>query len=519
MARILAIDWDRHEARYVLATTSRGKVKVIAVESVSLVDVAEGGEEPKPDLSGSLAAALADQTVGRAATLVGVERSSIELLQFTLPPAKDTELPELVANQAIRESQLITEQSVIDFLAIGRDPSVPRSVTAAALSPEDLGRIRKTCEAAGLKPTRMLLRPFASASLFARTESSPPEVCLLVNRITDEVDLTVVADRKPVFFRTIRLPEGANETQVVGRLLAEINRTLAAAPESHLGGETVECVYVFGRLDDHQGLVEQIRDGLSLPAKVFDPFEALHVPERLVPAGCGRFTPLLGMVLDEAAGSHAVDFLHPRKIPQPVNRGRLAIIGGGAIAAVILGVAFNVWSEWSDINQHNVELTRRLRELNATTKKAADENKLIDAVRNWRARDVVWLDELRDLSLRFPRARDAVVLRMSMTFSQSGGAIDLEGLVRDPKIVVNMEGQVRDQYRKVVSRRVQERKLERDYTWLFETSISVAPRDGVRDEGRYVAHLPQDRLPARQGEDPAATGTSNVGPRARKASQ
>jgi len=33
MARILAIDWDRHEARYVLATASRGKVKVVAVES------------------------------------------------------------------------------------------------------------------------------------------------------------------------------------------------------------------------------------------------------------------------------------------------------------------------------------------------------------------------------------------------------------------------------------------------------------------------------------------------------
>ena len=89
MARILAVDWDRHEARYVLATASGGKVKVEAVEAVPLVDVAEGGAEPHPDLSGSLGAALADQKTGRLATLVGVERSGIELLHFTLPPAKD----------------------------------------------------------------------------------------------------------------------------------------------------------------------------------------------------------------------------------------------------------------------------------------------------------------------------------------------------------------------------------------------------------------------------------------------
>ena len=88
-----------------------------------------------------------------------------------------------------------------------------------------------------------------------------------------------------------------------------------------------------------------------------------------------------------------------------------------------------------------------------------------------------WLEELRDLSLRFPGPRDAVVLRMSMRPAQGdGGLIDLQGLVRDPKVVVNLERQIRDGFRAVRSRRVQQRTQEDDYTWVYETSVSVAPR-------------------------------------------
>ena len=198
MARMLAVDWDRHEARYVLGTTSGGKVTVHAVGAVPLIDVAEGGSEPQPDLSGSLAAALAEEKVGRMPALVGVERASIELLHFTLPPAKDSELPELVANQAMRESQLIGEQSVLDFVPIDDNPAAPRNVIAAALSPDERKRIQETCSAAGIKPSRMLLRPFAAASLFVRTASPTEETYLLVNRITDEAEWLAIIEREEV---------------------------------------------------------------------------------------------------------------------------------------------------------------------------------------------------------------------------------------------------------------------------------------------------------------------------------
>ncbi|NUQ62638.1 MAG: hypothetical protein HUU20_09125, partial [Pirellulales bacterium] len=112
---LLAVDWDRREARYVLASASGERLRIHAVAAVPLVDVIEGGHAPHPDIGNSLRAALADQKVGRPTTLVGVDRSSVELLQFTLPPAQDGELPEMVANQAMRESPQVSEESIIDF--------------------------------------------------------------------------------------------------------------------------------------------------------------------------------------------------------------------------------------------------------------------------------------------------------------------------------------------------------------------------------------------------------------------
>jgi hypothetical protein len=522
---MLAVDWDRHEARYVLGTTANGKVTIHAVGAVSLIDVSEGGSEPQPDLSGSLAAALTEEKVGRVPALVGVERSSIELLHFTLPPAKDSELPEMVAHQAMRESQLIGEQSVIDFVPIDGGASAPRGVIAAALAPDQRKRIQATCEAAGLKPSRMLLRPFAAASLFVRTASPSEETYLLVNRITDEVDLTIVVDSRPVFFRTVRMPENADEPQLTQRLLMEINRTLAAAPQTHLGGETIECIHLFGRADEHEELVERIRDDLFLTAKVFDPFEVLRVDPSLVPERSGRFVPLLGMLLDEAAGSHAVDFLHPREKPKPVDRKRIAAIAAVVLALVVLGVGYERWSKWSAIDRKYQAYREKLAKLNEATKKAKDLKGLVGAVEGWKARDVVWLDELRHLSLRLPSARDVVLSNMSMSTAQGGGgSVHFEGLMRSPEVLVNLERRIRDEYRQVRSKGVRERRGEKEYTWTFDTSLSIERRsssaEGSGKDRRYVSHLPPEeqllarRPPAKpskeEGEDSEEKGPSEA---------
>jgi hypothetical protein len=198
------------------------------------------------------------------------------------------------------------------------------------------------------------------------------------------------------------------------------------------------------------------------------------------------------MVLDEAAGMHAMDFLHPRRPPRSISRLRLGLIAGAAAALVLIAVGLHTWMQLSDIQAENRQLAARLKDLDTTMKKVAARQKVLAAVAEWHGREIKWLEELRDLSIRFPGPRDAVVLRMSLRSSGQGvGQIDFNGLVRDPKIVANLEHLLRDEYRQVRSDRVQQRTPEGDYTSLFQTRIRVTRRP----KEAYLSHLPESPLP------------------------
>ena len=501
---------------------ARARGEKLRIEAVAAVPFShepvalesEGGEAVEtpdaapafdPRLAEALRAAIQKHKAGRATALLGVDRGSIELMHFALPPAKDEELPELVAHQVVRESSLFVEGAAMDFLAATDDPAQPRAITAAILPQAQLARIHATCAAVGIRPYRLLLRPYASASLFARTTSPPEDVCLLVNRVADEADLTVLVRGKVVFSRTARLPGDADQETATQRLAAEINRTLAVSQESTAAEGPVEAIYIFGSPGEHQDLVDEIREEISLPSMVIDPFVAVDVASPLALENSGSFASLLGMLLDETrGGAHAIDFLHPRKPPAPKNRRRPIAMAAALATVLVLAGGYYVWDQLATVDAKNHELSDELGELKDLMKQAAKKEQLVQAIREWQATDVNWLDELRDFSLRFPSSRDAIILNMTMSPARTGGgAIQFAGLVRDPSIVVRMESNIRDKFHEIRSKRVQERQREKDYTWRFETSMSAARRD----KSQYVSHLPtspEGKVPADAGAKPQA---------------
>jgi intergrase/recombinase len=74
---------------------------------------------------------------------------------------------------------------------------------------------------------------------------------------------------------------------------------------------------------------------------------------------------------------------------------------------------------------------------------------------------------------------------------ESGGTIDLVGIVRDPIVVSRIESNLRDEHHQISSRHMQERLQEDNYSWHFESTIGVTPREAKQ----YVSHLPPDQRP------------------------
>lgn len=484
MTRLLAIDWDRREARCLLASLSGKKLQLLWAGTAPLVDVAEAGGDSYPDIGGSLRAALDEQAIRGVRTLVAIDRSSVDLMTFALPPAKDAELPEMVAHQALRESPLAGDDAAVDFTPVTDDPTEPRQVIAAVLGPQQLRRIKEICTAVGVRPRRIVLRALAAASLYTHLASEGQDALVVVNVLADEADLTVVADGRPVFLRTVRLPAGLDEEGTAARLAGEIHRTLLVAQQAPLAGRSADRLVLFGGREEHPLLAARLEEELGLPLTVLDPFKATGLSGSLMPEQPGRFAGLLGALCDEAAGrAPAMDFLHTKRPPKPVDRRRPILAAIALVLVVLAAIGYNTYTQIAEQDEANQELASELSELNALLKKAAGQRQLIGAVRLWKAGEVNWLDELRDLSLRLPPSRDLLVSRISMTPGRAGGGqLHLSGLVRDPLVVTEIERRLREaQHRDVRSQRIAPREGE-DYRRTFEISATVIPR--TKDEYR-----------------------------------
>ncbi len=226
----------------------------------------------------------------------------------------------MVRFTAMREFNALEDDWPLDYLSIDDVPDQPRSVLAAAISTEMVNQIVSTCQTAGLKPRRLILRPCGAASLYCRQQTDGrPKARLLVELLVDEADLTVIIDRKVIFLRTARLPgDPLTDADAGQALLAEFRRTMAAV-QNQLGGRKVEEIVLCGVGPQHDALAATIDSRLAIPATVFDPFGGLKLAEELqksLPERPGRFAPLLGMLLDELGHQpHGVDFLHPRERP------------------------------------------------------------------------------------------------------------------------------------------------------------------------------------------------------------
>ena len=531
MPRLLALEWNDTEAR-VVAASLRGADVVFEQAFAVPLETGEGGDgESKPNVGSQIAAGLPGGLKGND-TLVAISRGNVELRRVSVPAAPGDELPDMVRFQAMREFNALDDTWPLDFIPLGNDPSAgqahgrterdntrtlsaevmlsdskqPRDVLAATINPDQLSEIRRTCRATGLKPQRMILRPCAAASLFCRqTPPNDGKVRLLVDLLRSQADLTLLIDGTVNLTRCARMatdPLQRPESPEV--LVSELRRTLAAA-HNQLGDRRVDELVLFGSGPQHEALIKTLRAETTLPATLFDPFDGLRLGGRLareMPDAPSRFAPLLGAVLDELEQKdHAVDFLHPRRRPEPPSRRKSYAVAGVVVALVVLSFVGWRWNtrrvllneraileqematapllsadlvdKYRVSKQTLMDQARKLgvarngSKARGSVDESAGDKKQVSLIRleeqakkidravvdieEWNADKVDWLDELRKLSKTLSKdnglgSEEILVSQFNARRVQGsgGGRIELKGWAKSSDAIEKMERGLRE---------------------------------------------------------------------------
>lgn len=491
MPRILAIDWDRLEARAVVLQAGATGTSVVGAWAVP-VATGDGSSPTGKQLGAKLAAALAGAVSGNVTTIVGVGRDQVQMVQLTLPPAPPEELPELVRFQADRELTSLGSEAALDYIPLTGDATTQHQVLAAALAASGIAEVADICAAMGVEADRITLRATAAASFVARSlAAGRDEVTLVANRLTDEADLTVLVGDQVVLVRTVRLPDASEAAGRQRALAGEIRRT-AAAVRQQLGEKQVSRVALCGNASETPEAMA-LGDELGIAVEMFDVAE--HAPTGInrtnLPAeNLARLAAVLGMALGEAdRRPPALDFLNVRRRVEARRFTRTHALAATAAAVVLLAFVAMLWKQ-------AVVPARELRSVSAELASAQGQAKQFegvvkqaDAIDAWLATDVNWLDELDRLSSQwrpkpldakdFPSATDAVITELTLLRPPGrdvvGGRALVRGVARSAAAVAPIEGRLRDTGHRVATGSGKQDRSVAGYGWSFEMTMDVDP--------------------------------------------
>jgi Tfp pilus assembly PilM family ATPase len=504
MSRLIALEWDDFEARVAVAEVRRGSMTLEQAFAVALpAALAPGGTGAMISASGAhdlgaigrrIGEALLARGVRKTRTLVAVGRANIELKNLTLPPCPPEELPELVRFQAEREFNTLGDDWPLDYIPQPGAEHEPQTVLAAAISPDLVAEIEVTCQSANLTPERLVLRPCAAASLLSRMHPSDErKLRLLVDLLADEADLTVLAGDTVVFLRTARLPHELLESDPIRALLPEIRRTIAAV-QNRFQGQYITEIFLCGAGADQESLVREIGRDLNLPAELFNPLTCCALSPELqssLPKHPSRFAPLAGMLLDEtSSGSAVIDFLNPRRRPKAQSEKRKYVLPAIAAATILFAIVAWHWYELHSLEQEIIAATETLKVQESKLPLAEERVATAALIENWLNGDIVWLDELAELSQEAPTNKELIVTKFvgavpenaaaaaGKAGPKSRGTLKLDGVAQDRGIWVQLEQKLKDLEHHVTSPPPNPSDQKSDvkfskYPWQFNADVRI----------------------------------------------
>lgn len=461
---IALVDLSDSPPRFLIVKTGENRLSILAKGSLN-------EESEELTVAQKLRQTLAEETLTCTRAAVLLSRPDLETVSGNLPPAADEELPALVASMVLQE--LDDTDRVVDFLTIGGESTeAATDVLAITCERDKIDSAQEEFKKAGFKLESMTYCGIGAPGLLREIAHPllPFVVVITSNKIRTE--LVVLQQGRVCLFRTIQ--RGCDQSEAFAdSLAAELQRTLAFVGAAD---EDAVQTYLVGDRGQFEGIASILSETLSCSVSVVDITD--HVDHSLLASfdSAAGFANLIGVATAIGQDDLSLDFLNPRKIPQAPSRWRKPIFWG-SIAVLVLGVLG--WADWSDRSTQFETIARKQESLKGLRRRANRSKSLqniVNAMETWQKSDITWIDELSDLSKRFPQQSDSLVRRLSAQATANGtGIIDLSMQVKSPEVVTSLETAIRDDRHSVSSKRVTEIADPAELTWSFETRITFRP--------------------------------------------
>ena len=482
MADLIALEWNRDHIRFVTGTSKSQRCAIEHVRTIPLGNEDDDSLPNEQELGERIATAVRDVGAGSADALVAVSRAQSELRLMNMPPAPDDELPDIVRFQALQQFTSLGESCPLDFALTGESPGGAKQVVAAAIPVSLLTHIQKTMEYAGLKLRGVVLRPCGTiVAIRKQVQLDADEVCLVVDRLGDEAELTAIDDEAILVARTVRLPSSAEHGAQSELLAAEVRRTLLAA-RTQLGGREVAGIVVCGPLEVRD---RETLEAIGLPVASVNPFANLtlskSVQRNVSAAEAERYVPLIGLLQQEASEErHAIDFLRPHRPAPPPDRRRFWTTAATlALTAAMLAGGALFW-KLSALDHELAELQRDSVRRDKLVQVAEQQSRFLNDVDDWLRKSPNWLIELRRLSEQLPDPDRLQLEQLQADLNNSGGGqITIKGMVDESATVSELETSLRDDRHRVQGVEREFIGASEKYPWHFTERIGVEPADGL----------------------------------------
>ncbi|MDO4585975.1 MAG: hypothetical protein Q4C95_01615, partial [Planctomycetia bacterium] len=412
---------------------------------------------PKTEPGILLKKLLKEHRVGSADLLACIGRSNIDVLFMNLPNASETEIPEMIKNQVLRDSTTFVDGHPLDFVLLGKaSQEMQQRFMTVSMSRIELKNIRHQFSIASRKPKKIECRETAISeflisqklkwthedennfdnlfrnvlqendsdelkkerfNLYLDSESDHRAI-LLIQELNNEVNF-VIYDEKPISFRSFKIQTGLSIEDHTEKLFQEIIRTIAIGVDDSMN-RVIDRVFLFGLEKEQIDLRNKLqKQGIYL--KVVNPFELPGIVSRIeTPKNPGRFAALIGAILAERPKNKPlIDFLHPHEKPKPPN---YILYSASLILLTFILFIFGFFWNKSELNKQAQEIAKLEKERDQLaseiqlTTPLGTYFQILQTAYAWDNQyGVIVLDELRDITIRIPQAPNLVVNQLSYT--------------------------------------------------------------------------------------------------------